>query len=83
MQAGLYKHYKGGYYQVLGIAEHTETHETVVVYISLDVTKDGPRMRVRPFSGPEGFDTLVRIQDPSGDDSGNIPRFQYIGNGFN
>jgi len=78
MQAGLYKHYKGGYYQVLGIAEHSETKEQVVVYISLDPTKEGPRMRIRPLNGPNGFNTYIRIQKSSGDDSGNIPRFTYI-----
>jgi len=75
MHAGLYRHYKGGYYQVLGIAEHTETDERVVVYVSLDASLPGPRMRVRPV---EEFNSYVRIQEPSGDDSGNVPRFQFL-----
>ena len=35
MEAGIYKHYKGGYYQVLGVAAHSETDEMMVVYVSL------------------------------------------------
>ena len=72
MECGLYKHYKGGYYQVLGVAEHTETGEKVVVYISLDVSQSGPRMRVRPLDGPNGFNTKVRSENFR-------PRFEYIG----
>jgi hypothetical protein len=30
--AGRYRHYKGGEYQVLGVARHSETHEPLVVY---------------------------------------------------
>lgn len=29
---GLYRHYKGGRYEVLGVARHSETHEALVVY---------------------------------------------------
>lgn len=29
---GLYRHYKGGEYEVLGIARHSETLEPLVVY---------------------------------------------------
>lgn len=70
MQAGVYKHYKGGYYQVLGVAEHTETGQKMVVYISLDAKMAGPRMRVRPLKGPEGFTTIA---------SKDQVRFKYVG----
>jgi hypothetical protein len=29
---GRYRHYKGGEYEVVGIARHSETHEPLVVY---------------------------------------------------
>lgn len=29
---GIYQHYKGPYYEVLGIAKHEETREEMVVY---------------------------------------------------
>ena len=57
---GRYRHYKGGEYEVLGAARHSETHEPLVVYRPLynqsgwwvrphamffeDVTVDGRRV---------------------------------------
>ena len=32
MKLGKYKHYKGKFYEVLGVALHTETREILVVY---------------------------------------------------
>ena len=29
---GRYRHYKGGEYEVMGVARHSETHEPLVVY---------------------------------------------------
>ncbi|MEY4563874.1 MAG: hypothetical protein RLZZ618_3151 [Pseudomonadota bacterium] len=29
---GLYRHYKGGEYEVIGVARHSETNEPMVVY---------------------------------------------------
>ena len=29
---GLYRHYKGGEYEVIGVARHSETNEPLVVY---------------------------------------------------
>ena len=81
MRCGIYRHYKGGYYLVLGIAEHTETHETVVVYVSLTgIELPGPRMRVRPLCGPEGWTTQVEAHHPvrQGDVT-LVDRFVYVG----
>jgi hypothetical protein len=33
---GLYCHYKGGHYQVLGVVRHSETLEPLVLYKPLD-----------------------------------------------
>lgn len=35
MYLGLYQHYKGNYYQVIGVAHHEETDEEMVVYRGL------------------------------------------------
>lgn len=35
IEPGLYRHYKGKDYEVLGLATHSETGETLVVYRAL------------------------------------------------
>lgn len=35
MNLGIYRHYKGNFYRVIGAARHTETLEELVVYQSL------------------------------------------------
>ena len=35
MKLGLYQHYKGHLYQIIGVSRHTETLEELVVYQSL------------------------------------------------
>ena len=32
VRLGCYRHYKGGEYEVIGVARHSETHEPLVVY---------------------------------------------------
>ncbi len=69
LQAGVYKHYKGGLYLLLGIAEHTETHERLVVYVPLSV-RAGAKMQARPYGMFVGH---VEIRGMI------VPRFMYIG----
>lgn len=76
MNCGIYRHYKGPLYQVIGIGEHTETKERVVVYVSLTAGMPGPRIRVRPKDGPEGFCTQVPDEKNKGF---FIDRFKYLG----
>lgn len=67
MECGVYEHYKGGRYLLLGIGEHTESGEAVVVYVSLTGAHlPGPRLRVRPLAL---FTDQVDGQ----------PRFKFIG----
>ena len=41
IKAGIYEHYKGGRYLVLGLARHTETDEVLVVYVPRhDIVED-------------------------------------------
>ncbi|NQU82418.1 MAG: DUF1653 domain-containing protein [Parcubacteria group bacterium] len=65
IQLGVYRHYKGGEYRVLGCAKHSETNEWLVVYQSL--SDDG--LWVRP---KEMFLELVEINNEE------VPRFEYI-----
>lgn len=43
---GVYRHFKGNLYRVLGVAEHSETGEQMVVYLAL--YGEG-KMYVRPL----------------------------------
>lgn len=45
IEPGIYRHYKGKYYMVIGNAMHTETQEPVVVYQALYGAKE---LWVRP-----------------------------------
>lgn len=67
--SGVYRHYKGKYYLVLGLAHHSETSEKFVVYVPL-YPEVGPRMAVRPL---EMFFEDVEV------DGVVQPRFKYIG----
>lgn len=64
---GRYRHFKGRDYQVLGLATHSETDETLVVYRCLYGDYD---LWVRPLS-------LFTEQVMVGDET--VPRFRYLG----
>lgn len=49
LDLGLYKHYKGKIYEVIGIATHSETLEKLVVY-KATYQKEGENLWVRPLS---------------------------------
>lgn len=44
---GIYEHYKGNRYEVLGVGRHSETHEEMVVYRALYGSHD---IWIRPLS---------------------------------
>ena len=67
---GIYKHYKGNRYEVIGVAKHSETLEKLVVYKALYQT-EGENLWVRPF---KMFIESVVIEGKE------IPRFEYLGN---
>lgn len=73
MFCGIYRHYKGGLYQCLGLAAHSETNERMVVYVALTVAPHltGPRIRVRPFT--------LWNDDVVWPDGHTRPRFSYVG----
>ncbi len=47
LKKGIYKHYKGNYYQLIDVATHSETLEKMVVYRALYGEKE---LWVRPLS---------------------------------
>lgn len=67
MKLGLYQHYKGMHYQVIGVATHSETLEPMVVYQQL---YGNYGLWVRP---QEMFMETVTI------DGKTQPRFTYLG----
>jgi hypothetical protein len=48
-EPGIYKHYKGKHYEVIGIATHSESLEKLVVYKAL-YQPEGENLWVRPLS---------------------------------
>ena len=67
IKPGRYRHYKGGEYEVIGVARHSETDEEFVVYREL---YGDFGLRVRPK-------TMFLEIVPNGEKA--VPRFQYIG----
>ena len=49
METGLYKHYKGNIYEVIGLAKHSETLEKLVVY-KATYQNEGENIWVRPLA---------------------------------
>ena len=49
LELGLYKHYKGKIYEVIGVARHSESLEEMVVYKATYQT-EGENLWVRPLS---------------------------------
>lgn len=49
IKPGIYKHYKGKKYKVIGVAKHSETLEDMVVYEALYPNKIA-KLWVRPLS---------------------------------
>jgi len=66
IKPGIYQHYKGKEYKVIGIARHTETAEELVVYQAL---YDDFALWVRQISM---FNELVLVNGKQ------IPRFKFI-----
>jgi hypothetical protein len=67
IKLGKYRHFKGGEYEVIGIAHHSESMEDMVVYRAL--YGDG-ELWVRPAAMWQ--ETVLR-------DGTEKPRFTYIG----
>ena len=70
VRKGRYQHYKGKFYQVLGVARHSETLEELVVYKALYASEFGRNsLWVRPM---KMFLGKVKVG------SKVLPRFKYV-----
>ncbi len=65
---GVYRHFKGGLYQVDGLAQHTETGEILVLYRAIDALP-GQIAWVRPMA--MFIDMVVLDGQP-------VPRFTWV-----
>lgn len=63
-EPGRYRHFKGGEYDLVSIAQHTETDELLVVYRSV---KEPDRLWVRPLAM-----FVEQVERPEG----TFPRFE-------
>jgi len=68
VEPGRYVHYKGGEYEVLGVARHSETEEKLVVYRALYGEMG---LWVRPEAMFAGT-----VETPAG----RVPRFRRVAN---
>ena len=85
MKIGIYQHFNGNKYKVLGVAKHSETLEDFVVYQSLS---EGKELWARPLKMfLEEVETKPRSDRSrresqrytTGVNGKKIPRFKYIG----
>jgi hypothetical protein len=67
LRAGKYRHYRGAEYAVQGVARHSESEESLVVYTQLYGERG---LWVRPL---EMFLETVEVEGV------DTPRFEYIG----
>ena len=71
IRLGRYQHYKGKFYEVLGVARHSETKEELIVYKALYKTEFGENSWwVRP---KEMFVEKVFVNGQE------VLRFSYVG----
>lgn len=66
IEKGVYKHYKGGYYEVIDVVTHSETYEEMVLYRP---QYGEMKLWVRPINM---FKENVSINEEE------IPRFKFI-----
>jgi hypothetical protein len=67
VRAGRYRHYKGKFYEVIGVARHSETEEQLVVY--------------RPEYGERGLwvRPLAMFAEQVEVSGQRVARFEYVG----
>ncbi len=69
IKLGIYEHFKGKRYRVLGVAKHSETLEDMVVYEAL-YKNDLSKLWARPIS------IFIEEVEQNGK---KVPRFKFVG----
>jgi hypothetical protein len=69
---GIYRHYKGGHYRVLGVAQHEYSGVELVIYRSYSVEHDLGRLN-------EGIEFVARRRTGAG--SGRVPSDDHVPRG--
>jgi hypothetical protein len=72
IRPGIYRHYKGKEYEILGVGHHSETLDPLVIYRALYDTKEfgNNSLWARPL------DLFLEEVDLNGQ---KVPRFEYLG----
>jgi hypothetical protein len=70
IRGGVYRHYKGPHYLVLGTARHSETEDVLVVYVRL-YARGGCPLWVRPLKN-----FMEKVAGPKGK---SVARFAFVG----
>lgn len=82
LSAGIYQHYKGHHYLVLGYGrDANDAEREVVVYVGLELdgAKPGPRLSVRTVDDfLADVDPVTGVATAEWSD-GLVPRFRYVG----
>jgi len=73
IKPGKYRHYKGKFYEVIGLAKDSENLDVVVVYKALYASNDfgGSKLWTRPL---KMFLEKVKFEGKE------VPRFEFVGN---
>lgn len=69
VKLGIYQHYKGNKYLVIGLAKHSETLEDLVVYVTL-YENEMSKIWVRPVE--------MFLEDIEWEGN-KVPRFKFVG----
>ncbi len=75
IKIGIYEHYKGKRYEVIGLAHHTETKQPMVLYKALYKVPDLEKLYGETVIFTRPYDMFIEnvvVNNKS------IPRFKYI-----
>jgi Protein of unknown function (DUF1653) len=81
---GIYVHYKGGYYRVLGVAKHESTGKELVIYSSYSIEHDldrwmaGVDFVARPLTKDDGDDPFNEMVPQRNFPPDFLPRFKKV-----